>query len=67
MEITVREISSKYKEVKIEQLEMTMESGTLDRIEQIELVQTLLFAAEELLNGIEDEIAKTIWDIIQGL
>lgn len=67
MEITVREISSKYKEVKIEQLGMTMESGTLDQKEQIEFAQTLLNAVGGLLDNIEDKISRKIYDIAEGL
>ncbi len=69
MDIIVRQICSpKLKEVKISLLGMSMESGTLNEQEQIDLAMSFLEATEELLNDDkhQDQINQ-INAIIQSL
>lgn len=51
MDITVRSISQKCQEVKILDGQFTFESGLLDHKEAIDVAETMLNAASELLRG----------------
>ncbi len=68
MEITVRDISNKYKEVIIKDIDYRVESGTLNAQEQINLAQSFLIAAEELLDRDKhEEELNQISNVVQGL
>ena len=53
MEITIRKIGEKYKEVIFNQLGMTTSTGTLDEKEQIDQAMKFLTAARELIDNIK--------------
>ena len=68
MEITVRDISNKYKEVIIKDIDYRVESGTLNAQEQINLAQAFLIAAEKLLDRDKhEEELNQISNVVQGL
>jgi hypothetical protein len=56
MNFTVRNICGQYQEMKVD----AIESGTLGKRESIELAQSLLMAAEDLLYGAEMRVASDV-------